>query len=174
MKPPLPPSYVNTPVPVAYAEVDDVLIVTMTRILGLCWAHDYERSPALTLERLAELTGRPRSTLHRHLKQLREMQWICVDQIGWQLIIRPIVACSSEPAEYKVGSRADPAGRRLLNKALLQALADIGIENPKRDQLARSEIDPLWVHLSTTHISTAARKCGTLIPIEPWLEVCDG
>jgi len=63
----LPPSYVNTPVTVAYAEIDDALIVTMTRILGLCWAYDYERTPALTPEQLAEHTGRPRSTLYRHL-----------------------------------------------------------------------------------------------------------
>jgi hypothetical protein len=32
----LPPSYVNAPVPIAYAEADDALIVTMIRILGLC------------------------------------------------------------------------------------------------------------------------------------------
>lgn len=43
MKPALPPSYVNTPVSIAYAEVDGALIVTMTRILGLCCSHDYER-----------------------------------------------------------------------------------------------------------------------------------
>ena len=34
MKGVLPPSYVNTPVSIAYARVDDALIVTMTRILG--------------------------------------------------------------------------------------------------------------------------------------------
>ena len=51
----LPPSYVNTPVAVAYAEVDDALVVTMVRILGLCWAYDYERTPALTPEQAAEL-----------------------------------------------------------------------------------------------------------------------
>jgi len=34
VKPALPPSYVNTPVNNAYAEVDDGLIVTMTRVLA--------------------------------------------------------------------------------------------------------------------------------------------
>jgi hypothetical protein len=78
----LPPFYVNTPVTIAYAEADDALIVTMTRILGLCWAYDYEQMPVLTPEQLAEYTGRPRSTPYRHLKRLREMQWIRVDQVG--------------------------------------------------------------------------------------------
>ena len=40
MKPPLPPSYVNTPVPIAYAQVDDALIVTMT----LSWPKNTIRS----------------------------------------------------------------------------------------------------------------------------------
>jgi hypothetical protein len=83
----LPPSYVNAPVPIAYAEADDALIVTMIRILGLCWAYDYERTPALTPEQVATLTGRARSTLYRHLKELRERRWIRVDQTGRRIII---------------------------------------------------------------------------------------
>jgi len=146
VKPPLPPFYVNAPVAITYAEADDVLIVTMIRILGLCWAHNYERSPALSMEQLAELTGRPRSTLCRHLKQLRDMQWIHVDQVGRQLIIRPIIACPGEKAEKEVDGKGNLADGPVPNEALLQALADAGVENPKRGQLARREIDPLWVH----------------------------
>ena len=150
----LPPSYVNAPVPIAYAEADDALIVTMIRILGLCWAYDYERTPALTPERLADLTGRPRSTLYRHLKELRDMQWIRVDQAGRRIIIRPETGRLAQPVakgEARVSQLATPTG---LNEQLLQALADIGIENPKRAQLARLNIDPLWVyawHLWASH-----------------------
>ena len=168
MKPPLPPSYVNTPVAIAYAKVDDVLIVTMTRILGLCWAHNYERSPALSVERLSELTGRPRSTLCRHLKQLRDMQWIRVDQASRRLIIRPIIACHSEPTEKEVDGNVDPADGPVSDEALLQALADIGVENPKRSQLARREIDPLWVHAwhlwaKHPHRQTLTNPVGNII-----------
>jgi DNA-binding MarR family transcriptional regulator len=145
VKPALPPSYVNTPVAIAYAEVDDALIVTMTRILGLCWAYDYERTPALTPEQVAEFTGRPRSTLYRHLKQLREMQWIRVDQTGRRIIIRPLLARNGKPAEKEANSMTEPTGDPVRNEALLQALAEIGVENPKRKQLARLDIDPLWV-----------------------------
>jgi DNA-binding MarR family transcriptional regulator len=141
----LPPSYVNTPVAIAYAELDDALIVTMTRILGLCWAYDYERTPALTPEQVAEFTGRPRSTLYRHLKQLREMQWIRVDQTGRRIIIRPLLARNGKPAEKEANSMTEPTGDPVRNEALLQALAEIGVENPKRKQLARLDIDPLWV-----------------------------
>jgi hypothetical protein len=154
VKPALPPSYVNTPVPIAYAGVDDALIVTMTRILGLCWAYDYERSPALTPEQLAELTGRPRSTLYRHLKQLRKMQWIRIDQAGRRIIIRPIVARNPDPAEKEATYMAEATSEPAPNEALLQALAEIGVENPKRAQLARLDLDPLWVrawHLWARH-----------------------
>ena len=146
MRDALPPSYVNAPVPIAYAEVDDALIVTMIRILGLCWAYDYERSPALTPERLADLTGRPRSTLYRHLKELRDMQWIRVDQAGRRIIIRPETGRLPQPVakgEAHVSQLATPTA---LNEELQQALADIGVENPKRAQLARLDIDPLWVY----------------------------
>ena len=153
MKGRLPPSYVNTPVTVAYAEIDDALIVTMTRILGLCWAYDYERTPALTPEQLTEFTGRPRSTLYRHLKHLREMQWIRVDQAGRRIVIRPIITQCAQAADREAararGSGGEPgedaAGAPAPNEALLQALADMGVENPKRDQLAGLDIDPLWV-----------------------------
>jgi hypothetical protein len=141
----LPPSYVNTPVAIAYANVDDALIVTMTRILGLCWDHDYERTPALTPEQLTEFTGRPRSTLYRHLKLLREMQWIRVDQAGRRIVIRPIVMRSAQAADRQEARTGEPADGPVPNEALLQALAEIGIENPKRTQLGRLDIDPLWV-----------------------------
>jgi hypothetical protein len=151
----LPPSYVNTPVAIAYAEVDDALIVTMTRILGLCWAHDYERTPALTPEQVAEFTGRPRSTLYRHLKQLRDMQWLRIDQAGRRIILRPVImARTVEPAEKGATSTVQPAAEPAANEALLQALAEIGVENPKRSQLACQDIDPLWVrawHLWARH-----------------------
>ena len=153
MKPALPPSYVNTPVAIAYAEADDALIVTMTRILGLCWAYDYERTPALTPEQLAEHTGRPRSTLYRHLKLLREMQWIRVDQLGRRIVIRPIITQCAQAVDREAagagGSGGEPgedaADGPVPSEALLQALADIGVENPKRDQLAGLDIEPLWV-----------------------------
>jgi DNA-binding transcriptional ArsR family regulator len=154
VKPALPPSYVNTPVALAYAEADDALIVTMTRILGLCWAYDYERTPALRPEQVAELTSRPRSTLYRHLKQLREMGWIRVDQAGRRIIIRPVVVRSAKAAISEAGNREESVDETVPNKALFQVLAEIGVENPKRTQLACLDIDPLWVrawHLWANH-----------------------
>ena len=141
MKPALPPSYVNTPVAIAYADADDALIVTMTRLLGLCWSYDYERSPALTPEQLAELTGRPRSTLYRHLKQLREMGWIRVDQVGRRMVIRPLVARALQAEDLTVESR-EAATEPHADDVLTQVLAEIGVQNPKREQLARRDLDP--------------------------------
>jgi len=141
----LPPSYVNTPVAVAYAETDDALIVTMTRILGLCWAYDYERTPPLTPEQLADFTGRPRSTLYRHLKLLRQMQWIRVDQAGRRIVIRPIIMRNAQAAGRETAITDESADEPVPNEALFKALADIGVENPRRRQLARLDIDPVWV-----------------------------
>jgi len=150
----LPPSYVNAPVPIAYAEADDALIVTMIRILGLCWAYDYERTPALTPEQMATLTGRARSTLYRHLKELRERHWLRVDQTGRRIIIRPVIDRTAKPAEEKQPDMSQPATTPALNEELVEVLADIGVENPKRAVLARKAIDPLWVrawHLWAEH-----------------------
>ena len=67
-----PAAYVNVPVAVAYGDVDDAVLVTMTRLLGLCWQHDYQRTPALTPDELAAAVGRSRSALYRHLKVLED------------------------------------------------------------------------------------------------------
>lgn len=167
MNPPLPPSYVNTPVAIAYAGVDDALIVTMTRILGLCWAHDYERTPALTPDQLADLTGRPRTTLYRHLAALeQELRWLRIDHSGRRLILRPLVRV--QEAKPVVGSHARKANPAV-GEELLAALVAAGIENPARDELARSgDLDPAWArgwHLWTLHPhrATLSNPAGAII-----------
>ena len=39
-----PPTYVNIPTQVAYVSIPDALIVTMMRVLGLCWTHRHRHS----------------------------------------------------------------------------------------------------------------------------------
>jgi DNA-binding IclR family transcriptional regulator len=47
--------------------------------------------PTTTSRRLSSSRSNwPRSTFYRHLKLLREMQWIRVDQAGRRIVIRPI------------------------------------------------------------------------------------
>lgn len=148
-----PPAYVNTPVAVVYAEgVDDALLVTMTRLLGLCWQHDYRRTPALTPDQLAELTGRSRSALYRHLDALEALGWLRIERAGRKLILRPLVTqdltgqppgCGRSPDRTTAGPVSQtPAGG---NAELLAALADAGIEEPARSRLARQGVDPAWV-----------------------------
>jgi DNA-binding IclR family transcriptional regulator len=95
----------------------------------LCWAHDYERTPALTPDELSDLVGRPRTTLYRHLGILEnELGWLRVDRSGRRLILRPIV---------EVGRQPVPAARSLakapVDEELRQALESAGIENPARE-----------------------------------------
>ena len=73
---PFPPDYIKLPPSIACAGVDDALIVTMARILGLCWDQKYPRSPAYTPDQLAGLLGRSGTTLYRHLNKLQELHWM--------------------------------------------------------------------------------------------------
>ena len=143
----LPPAYVNVPVPIAYAAVDDALIVTMTRILGLCWSYDYERTPAFVPDQLSDLIGRPRTTMYRHLSFLeKELGWLRIDRVGRRLILRPLIDVARESRGVDAPSSAEPAASPI-NQELCQALEDVGVEDPVRDQLARDgDLDPAWVH----------------------------
>ena len=51
----------------------------------------------------------------------------------------------AQAADRQAARTGEPADEPVPNEALLQALADIGVENPKRTQLGRLDIDPLWV-----------------------------
>jgi len=85
-------------VPVAYAYgVDDAVLVTMIRLLGLCW--NCERTPPLTPGELAQAVGRSHSALYRHLRILKDggggrenpgcLRWIQVERVNRRITIRP-------------------------------------------------------------------------------------
>jgi len=182
-----PPAYVNVPVSIAYANMgevcssdsarlSDAVIVTMTRLLGLCWQHDYRRTPALTPDELAAAVGRSRSALYRHLKVLKDddeggqnpdcLGWLHVEKRGRRVIIRPLVGVPASSQAMLSGTQATPDGAQALGSQdhpfpagadgeLVQALEEIGVENPKRGELARQAIDPTWVYawdLWTKHL----------------------
>ena len=220
-----PPTYVNVPTQVAYAPVPDALVVTMVRILGLCWTNRYRHSPPLTTEQLARLLDRPRSTLQRHLDMLeRELGWLRREHRDRRFVLHPCPPfsvhplpedldpspgtaesqedtkeCSSapevpgderqpshvagEPADSGHGhARSAPAAsgtpstfvggeplrpgrngsghtfrapynrRRSLSEILaekqdlIQALADVGIQNPARERIAlEGVLEPDWI-----------------------------
>jgi len=128
----LPPEYVNVPTGTAYAsDVDDAVVITMVRILGLCWRYNHDRTPALTPDQMAELMGRSRSALYRHLRLLREMGWIRVEQSRRRIVIRPTLA-GQRPSSPGAGPEAGQP-----DQALWQALADIHLwaRHPHRRSL---------------------------------------
>ena len=73
MNSPYPPDYIKLPPTIACADVEDGVIVTMARILGLCWTSRYRETSPLPPDRLAELVGRSRATLYRHLNRAQEL-----------------------------------------------------------------------------------------------------
>ena len=64
-----PPDYIKLPPAIACADEDDAVLITMACILGLCWGQKYRKSPPYTPDQLADLLGRPQTTLYHHLNR---------------------------------------------------------------------------------------------------------
>ncbi|HHN93823.1 MAG TPA: ArsR family transcriptional regulator, partial [Anaerolineae bacterium] len=88
MNSPYPPDYIKLPPTIACADVEDGVIVTMARVLGLCWTSRYRETSPLPPDRLAELVGRSRATLYRHLNRAQELGWLKVERRGRRLVLR--------------------------------------------------------------------------------------
>jgi hypothetical protein len=162
---PYPPDYIKLPPSIACADVDDALIVTMARILGLCWDHKYRRSAPYTPDELAELLGRPRTTLYRHLNRLQQLRWLRVDHSGRRLVLQPLI-CITEgrPAALSPPGRArgELLDRRVgENDQLQKALQEAGIiGRPFRD-LLQQDVEPVIVR---------AWYLWTWAPEQAWLD----
>ena len=108
------PTYVNVPSPVAYGAVPDALVVTMIRVLGLCWRNGYRHTPPLSGEELARLLDRPRSTLQRHLEMLeQELGWLRRERRGSRWVLHPVppfAAPAPAAAEPSAGGPDEPHG----------------------------------------------------------------
>jgi len=159
---PYPPDYIKLPPAIACADVDDALIVTMARILGLCWGHKYRRSPAYTPHELAELLGRPRTTLYRHLNRLQELGWLQVDRRDRRLVLQPFIGFTEGPPVALPPSGHDfPERGGTDNGELRQALHEAGIIGRPFRELLRRDADPVVVR---------AWFLWTWAPEQEWLD----
>jgi hypothetical protein len=194
-----PPSYVNVPVAVAYAAVEDGLVLTMVRILGLCWNSDHRRTPPLTLAELCHLTGRPDATLRRHLCRLEEeLGWLRIVRDGLHLTLYPNLPAEPAGAPRQPGEgsgdskshvtacdRWSPCTPSLGSVELWRALQAAGVEEPARSELAGDPaLDPAWVRawqlwMRHPHRQTLVNPVGVLVqrlrrrqrPPEPYLRL---
>jgi len=146
---PYPPDFIKLPPIIACAGEEDALIVTMARILGLCWRQKYRRSPPYAPERLAELVGRPRTTLYRHLAKLQQLQWLQVDHRDRQIVLRPLVPISEwqqakdKPPDQAGGQSTQPGDGD--SQELCQALEEAGIMGRPLRHLLQQNADPVNV-----------------------------
>ena len=159
---PYPPDYIKLPPAIACADVDDALIVTMARILGLCWGHKYRRSPAYPPDELAELLGRPRTTLYRHLNRLQELGWLQVDRRDRRLVLQPLIGFTGEAQPALPPSGHDfPERGGTDNGELRRALHEAGIIGRPLRELLRQDADPVVVR---------AWFLWTWAPEQEWLD----
>ena len=86
-----PPDYIKLPSAIACADEDDAVLITMARVLGLCWGYKYRKSPPYTPDQLADLLGRPRTTLYRHLGRLQDLHWLRVERRERQIVLQPLI-----------------------------------------------------------------------------------
>jgi hypothetical protein len=166
---PYPPDYIKLPPAIACADVDDALIVTMARILGLCWDQKYRRSLPYMPDQLAELVGRPRTTLYRHLNGLQQLRWLRVDHHGRRLVLQPLVriverqplaACPSDRSGYDFPEQAASD-----NQELRQALQEAGIIGRPLRELLQQDVDPALVR---------AWHLWTWAPDQEWMDNAPG
>jgi hypothetical protein len=162
---PYPPDYIKPPPSIACAEVDDALIVTMARILGLCWDNKYRRSAPYTPDQLAHLLGRPRTTLYRHLNKLQQLRWLRVDHSARRLVLQPLIRITD--GERAVHSRPDQARGECLdqkvreNDQLRAALQEAAIMGRAFRDLLQQDVDPMLVR--AWHLWTRA-------PEQAWMD----
>lgn len=143
---PYPPDYIKLPPAIACADEEDALIVTMTRILGLCWGQKYKKTSPYTPDQLCVLLNRPRTTLYRHLNKLQQIRWLKVDRQDRRLILQPLIRIldgqpSPEPSKqagYEFPMTDD-------KQALREALQEAGIVGRAFREMIQSDVDPLAV-----------------------------
>jgi hypothetical protein len=160
-----PPDYIKLPPAIACAGVDDALIVTMARILGLCWDQKYRRSPPYTPDQLAELVGRPRTTLYRHLNGLQQLGWLQVDHHDRRLVLQLLVRfAEGQPPAVRP---SEGAGHDFLeqeagdNHELREALQEASIVGRPLRELLRQNLDPVVVR---------AWHLWTWAPEQKWMD----
>lgn len=161
---PYPPDYIKLPPDIACADVEDSLIVTMARILGLCWNNRYRRSLPYTPDGLAETVGRPRTTLYRHLNRLQALGWLRVDHVDRLLVLQPLVriAEGQVPANRSQPQTDHPFPEQDTgDDELREALQEAGIIGQPFHQLFEMGVDPTVVR---------AWYWWTWAPEQGWME----
>lgn len=164
----LPPRFIKIPPTIAHAEVEEAVAMTMIRILELSWDHNrYKGTAPYTPDQLAELLGRTRPTLYRHLSVLRELKWIGVKrEMGRRITIRILIPILDDDQVQKAEEgevdespwEGVPAGKQTgpfqSGRELRQALTEVGIIGRKLRELLERDLDPAVVrawHLWTWH-----------------------
>lgn len=150
MSPTFPPLFVKVPPDVVDAEgLDESMIMTFERILKLSWDFSYRHTEAMTPEQLQQVLKRNRTTLYRHLKEMRALGWIEVIHHGkYKISIRILLHI---PMENVDGSSSLPvapipsAGNGQPNDVLRQLLIEARIIGKAQKQILDLNVDPLVV-----------------------------
>lgn len=150
MSPTFPPRFVKLPPYVFDAEgVDESTIITFGRIVNLSWDFGYRHTEPMTPEELQQVLKRNRTTMYRHLKELRAIGWIEIIHHGkYRISIRILLDIPMENLEEPASPAAAPSapgGNGKPNDILRQVLMEARIIGKAQKQILDMNVDPLVV-----------------------------
>jgi len=160
-----PPDYIKFPSAIACADEEDAVLITMARVLGLCWGYKYRKSPPYTPDQLADLLGRSRTTLYRHLNRLGDLHWLRVERRERQLVLQPLIhiAEGQPAASSPLGQDGDHISGPGVDDQdeLRDALQEAGIMGRPFHKLLEQKVDPTVVQ---------AWHLWTWAPEQEWMD----
>ena len=162
---PYPPFHIKVPAGIVLASAHDGLIVTMARIVGLCWHEKHRWTPDYSMAELVDLLGRPQGTLYRHLKELERLGWLKVQRSDKGFVLHLLIPVSgrseARPKRRSPDTRPGQPSGDGHRAELAQALRGAGIIGQPHNEL-------LHHALSTT--SVRAWTLWTLVDEQKWLK----
>lgn len=144
----LPPEFVNTPAhDVFNMALPDSVYRTQAVLHGLAWQTRGERTPPTTVRELAELRHLKERQMYTHLRTLKELQRIRVENLGHGRIV-------IYPLRWEPGAALSTDEPSTLTEADLALLADEVEEPPEPEARSPGEV-------TANNCSNPAENCST-------------
>lgn len=149
----LPPEFVNTPAHDVFdMELPDSVYRTQTVMHGLAWQTKGERTPSTTVLELAALRNLKERQMYNHLRTLKRLKRIRVDNLGrGRIVIYPL--------RWEPGAALSTDEQSTLNEVDLALLADEAETPPEPEARSPGEVTAKNCSSTAKNYSTA-KNCS--------------